>query len=79
MSKLYGVRPSEIMALREPYDAYCFDEAVAHIIARIKEGEKPKFKSKDKGKIKKTHFSKMSDLYGSMGFDKNSYTKINDK
>lgn len=78
MSKLYDVRPSNLLGLTVEYDAYCFDEAVAYIISRIKDGEKPDFSVKDnKGTIEKPRYSKMSDLYKSLGYKKNSYTKSN--
>lgn len=78
MSKLYDVRPSSLLGITELYDAYCFDEAVAYIISRIKDGETPDFSVKDnKGSIEKPHYSKMSDLYKSMGYNRNSYTKTN--
>ncbi len=78
MSKLYDVRPSSLLGLTAEYDAYCFDEAVAYIISIIKDGEKPDFSVKDnKGTIEKPRYSKMSDLYKSMGYKRNSYTKSN--
>lgn len=76
MSKLYDVRPSELIDLQDdPYAAYCFDEALAYIISRIQDGETPDFTVKDnKGSIEKPHYSRMSDLYESMGYKRNSYT-----
>lgn len=35
------MRPSEVMGIVDGYTAFCFDEAVAYIITRMKEGEKP--------------------------------------
>lgn len=76
MSKLYDVRPSQLIGITEEYDAYCFDEAAAYIISRIKDGETPDFSIKDnKGTIEKPRYSKMSDMYKSMGYKRNSYTK----
>lgn len=78
MSKLYDVRPSSLLCITAEYDAYCFDEAVAYIISRIKEGETPDFSIRDnKGTIEKPRYSKASDLYRSMGYKRNSYTKSN--
>lgn len=42
------------MDVSDPYTAYCLDEAVAYIIARIEAGEEPRFKQK---------YKSMSDLY----------------
>lgn len=76
MSKLYNVRPSDFIGIEDDYTRYCFDEALAYIASRIKDGEKPNFSIKDnKGTIDKPHYSKMSDLYKSMGFSYNSYKK----
>lgn len=78
MSKLYDVRPSGLIGITEEYDAYCFDEATAYIISRIKDGEKPDFSIRDnKGTIEKPHYSRPSDMYKSMGYKRNSYTKSN--
>ena len=78
MSKLYDVRPSSLLGITEQYDAYCFDEAIAYIISRIKDGETPDFSVKDnKGSIEKPRYSRMSDMYKSMGYKNNSYTKTN--
>lgn len=75
MSKLYDVRPSKLLSIDEDYAAFCFDEAVAYIISRIKDGETPDFSVRDnKGTIEKPRYSKMSDMYKSMGYKKNSYT-----
>lgn len=76
MSKLYSTRPSDIIGIIDDYTRYCFDEAVAYIISRIENGEKPDFSIKDnKGTIEKPRYSKMSDLYKSMGYSYNEYKK----
>lgn len=76
MSKIYNVRPSDIIGIEDDYTRYCFDEAMIYIIAKIKDGEKPNFSIKDEdGLIEKPHYSKMSDLYKSMGFSYGSYKK----
>lgn len=76
MSKLYGERPSDIIGIEDDYTRYCFDEAVAYIISRIKDGENPNFIVKyDKGNLEKPHFTKMSDLYKSMGYSHGGYKK----
>lgn len=46
LSRAYNCRPSELMGLEEPYEAFCFDEACAFIQIRIEEGDTPKFKKK---------------------------------
>ena len=43
MSKLYCLRPSEVIGLYDEYEAFCFDEACAYIVGKIKEGLKPNF------------------------------------
>ena len=76
MSKLYNTRPSDIIGIEDDYTRYCFDEAVAYIISRIKDGAKPNFSIKDnKGTVTKPHYTKMSDLYKSMGYSYNQYKK----
>lgn len=51
-------RPSKILEIEDSYTAYCFDEAIAYILARLKAGEKPVFKENHKGS-----YSKPSDIY----------------
>lgn len=76
MSRLYGVRPSDIIGIEDYYTRYCFDEAIAYIISRIKDGENPDFSIKDnKGTIEKPHYTKMSDMYKSMGYSYGDYKK----
>ena len=76
MSKLYHSRPSELLGISDDaYTAYCFDEAMAYITSRIKDGEKPKYKDKKKGNIEKPHYSSMSSLYKSMGYSQGNKTK----
>lgn len=74
MSKMYHTRPSDIIGIKDDYTRYCFDEAVAYIISRIKDGENPNF-GINKGTIEKPHYSKMSDLYKSMGYSYGKYKK----
>lgn len=54
LSKLYRVRPSELVGLEEPYEKFCFDEACAFIALQIENGETPKFTKK---------YSSFRDLY----------------
>lgn len=51
-----------MMAVKDEYTAYCFDEACFYILSMIKEGKKPHFEN-DKGKATKGHYSSFSDLY----------------
>ena len=77
MSKLYDVRPSVLLDIPDAYTSYCFDEACAYILGKLKDGKKPVFKkSAEKGRVKQ-HYNKLSDMYKAMGFDNNSYVKIN--
>ncbi|MDE7424986.1 MAG: hypothetical protein K2N51_15065 [Lachnospiraceae bacterium] len=49
---------------------------MTYIISRMENGEKPNFSIKDnKGTIEKPHYSKMSDLYKSMGFSCGEYKR----
>lgn len=75
MANVYSVRPSEILGIVDDYTSYCFDEACALIISKMKNNEKPVFKKKDKDTIAVQHFSKMSDLYKNMGFEYGQYVK----
>lgn len=56
-------KPSDVMGIEDAYTAFCFDEACAMIVKRIKDGEKPIFlKGKDKDGYTK-EYSRPSDLY----------------
>lgn len=44
LSRYYACRPSVLMGLEEPYDAFCFDEACAFIGMKMENDEQPKFK-----------------------------------
>ena len=54
LAQIYGCRPSHIVGLEEPYEAFCFDEACAYIKIQIDNGENPKFKK---------HYSSFTELY----------------
>ena len=54
MVKLYRQLPSVIMGIRDDYTAYCLNEAVAYIDAKIQKGDKPLFEH---------HYSSFSSLY----------------
>lgn len=51
-------RPSELLNIQDGYTAFCFDEACAMIVMRMKDGEKPVMKVGHEEKLKKP-----SDLY----------------
>lgn len=74
MSKLYRVRPSEILGIIDVYTAYCLDEACAYIISKIQKGEEPDFNIQ-KESLEKQHYSSLRDMYNSMGFKNGSYKK----
>lgn len=46
LGRMYKCRPSELVGLEEPYEAFCFDEACAYIYTKIEDGEQPKFTKK---------------------------------
>mgnify|MGYP000860688989 CR=1 FL=1 len=74
MSKMYDVRPSVILDIKDGYTSYCFDEACAYIISRIKQGEEPDF-SISKGSLEKPHYKSLKDMYKSMGYSDGKYIK----
>lgn len=53
------IRPSELMGLNDEYTAFCFDEACAFIIDKIKDGNKPIMRLEEN----KIVYNKPSDLY----------------
>ena len=55
------IRPSDIMGIEDAYTAFCFDEACADIVKRIRDGEEPII-SKNRGTENKV-YSRPSDLY----------------
>lgn len=54
-------RPSDMAGIEDSYTAYCFDEAVANVIARIKDGEEPIARANSNTK---SEYSRPSELYG---------------
>lgn len=54
IAQMYKCRPSALVGLEEPYEAFCFDEACAFIFAQIENGEQPRFKKK---------YSSFKDMY----------------
>lgn len=56
-----GCRPSELIEINDPYAAFCFDEACALIINKIKDGEKPIIKEEKEGRS--STYNKPSDVY----------------
>lgn len=62
MSKVYNVRPSNIIGLVDDYTSYCFDEALAYIISKLEKGEEPRFPKKVKS------YKSISEMYKSIGF-----------
>lgn len=43
MGHVYRKRPSELLAIDDPYTAYCLDEACALIVQHMQNGDEPKF------------------------------------
>lgn len=50
-----------MLDITDKYTAFCFDEAIAFIIKKLKDGEKPKFGMDDKVVVK--NYSRPSELY----------------
>lgn len=46
MANKYRERPSKLIDLQDPYEAFCFDEACFFITRKIEEGETPVFEKK---------------------------------
>ena len=42
-ARAWSARPSALLAIDDPYAAYCVDACGAYILARLKEGRKPDF------------------------------------
>lgn len=53
-------KPSDIMGISDSYTAFCFDEACAFIVRKIKDGEKPVVTIDSRGK---KVYNRPSDLY----------------
>lgn len=43
-----GKEPGEVMGIDDPYTAFCFNEACAYILSRIRAGEEPHYEKKKK-------------------------------
>lgn len=50
-----------MMGIRDSYTAFCFDEASAYIVSRLKEGEKPVMNIGRSGEP--AEYKRPSDLY----------------
>lgn len=73
---MYRVRPSEIVGITDLYTSFCFDEACAYIISKMKDGEEPDFTVKDdKEGLEKPHYGSLKEMYNSMGFGYGNCTK----
>ena len=62
LAEYYHCRPSCFFTDISEYEKYCLDEACAYINSRMKNGEKPKFGSKVKGKNYKSFSEYYSEL-----------------
>lgn len=52
-------RPSEFIGIDDDYVAYCFDEAAAFIVSKIRDGEDPIVRQDNSG----SHKSSFSSVY----------------
>lgn len=60
MAETYRVRPSVLLNINDEYTAFCFDEACAYILGRLRNKEKPRFaQAQAMGK----NYSRPSELY----------------
>lgn len=51
-------RPSEMLEIDDAYTAFCFDEVIAYIISRLKQGDKIKLPQAEA-----KNYKRPSDLY----------------
>lgn len=58
MAEAYRQKPSELLAVEDPYTAFCFDEACLYIRSRMQAGEQPQ---------RKTKVSTMKEFYARIG------------
>lgn len=42
MVRLYQTPPSRLLSIEDPYAAWCLDEAVAYLLMRMQNGDKPR-------------------------------------
>lgn len=42
MAQLYKTRPSRLLTIDDPYEAWCLDEAIADYTGRIRTGSEPR-------------------------------------
>lgn len=62
MAKLYSCRPSNLIGLDDPYEAFCFDEACAYIHMEITENKRtPVFASSSTSDS--NHYTRASEFY----------------
>lgn len=52
-----------MMGIKDDYTAFCFDEAAAFILSRLKEGEEPVIKIGDSKSGGPAEYKRPSDLY----------------
>lgn len=63
MSETYKCRPSTLIDVTEPYDAYCFDEACSYIRNEIRVNkQEPNFSVSDS----KGHYTSFSAMYNNL-------------
>jgi hypothetical protein len=62
-----GVLPSQLMDITDPYTAYCFNQMMLYLTARLEKGDKPikrnQIKNEKTGKFEEKHLSLFSQLY----------------
>lgn len=57
MADTYHCRPSNLIDVTDPYEAYCFDEACVFILSKLRSGEEPMFETEQK------HYTSFKALY----------------
>jgi hypothetical protein len=48
IAKTFNKLPSEVLSIKDEFTAYCFDEAMTFIEAKMRDGEEPHYSKKYK-------------------------------
>lgn len=67
MAKQFNCLPSVILNIDDEYTAYCFNEACANLMMRLKADEKPVYREQKKeNENKRNSYSNFSNFYENM-------------
>ena len=65
-AKMYNIRPSEVLYIKDEYTAYCFNEACTNFMLHIKNKEKPDYTRVKKKKVQNKHYSNFTSMYNDL-------------